>query len=142
MKILTLVMFLVSFSSSATSDLGKWGTSCDEDGFSIKVSEVPSALVINDNQIVIATTATQISDNEIDVFFNKTLDLGKGGMNFKWDEVNKSKKIAKITFSGGEGVLKWEGFFNKKTNSYFWVSDPDFVQSYAEAGVIKMKKCN
>lgn len=84
----------------------------------------------------------RINPRVIDVFFDNTLDLGQGGMGFNWEDVDKAKKIAELTYSGNnKWLMKWFGFWDTKKQTGFWVKEPDFIQSYAKNDVIAMIKC-
>ncbi|KAB8312660.1 hypothetical protein EH228_06175 [Erwinia endophytica] len=138
-----LFVFLLSFSISsyANDDLGEWGTTCDDDGFYFPLEQKISPLVVNDNQIVISIHSSVVNNGVIDVYLDGPLDLGSGGMNIKWDDVDKTKKIAEFNYKNETGYLKWFGFFDKKKKKYFWSKDPDFVRTYSYDGAVKMKKC-
>lgn len=142
MRISLFMLLLVSSLSYASSVFGDWGTTCDDDGFTISLNNEPSPLVINDNQIVISVHSKVIDSKTIDLFFDNTLDLGSGGMAINWSNIDKANKIAELTLSGSnQGLLKWFGFRDNKLQKNFWVKEPDFIQSYAKGGVIEMQKC-
>ena len=130
----------VSFVSNANDGIGVWGTSCNDDGFYFPFEQKISPLVVNDNQIVISVHSI-IKNGVADVYLDGPLDLGRGGMEFKWGNIDKSKKIAELEYANKTGYLKWLGFFDNKENRYFWTDAPDFVQSYSHSGIIKMTKC-
>ena len=133
-------LLAVSFASNANDDIGVWGTSCNDDGFYFPFEQKTSSLVVNDNQIVISVHSI-INNGVVDVYLDGPLDLGRGGMELKWNNIDKSKKIAELEYANKIGNLKWLGFFDNKTNKYFWIDAPDFVQSYSHGGIIKMTKC-
>lgn len=136
-----MLIFAPSF-SYAGSDIGTWGTTCDDNGFIISVKEESSPLVVSDNQIVISMHSKIINHKVIDVFFDNTLDLGQGGMGFNWENIDKGRKIAELTYSGNnKWLMKWFGFWDAKKKTGFWVKEPDFIQSYANNDVIAMIKC-
>ncbi|WP_336243262.1 hypothetical protein [Enterobacter cloacae] len=141
MRFLALILLVYSIFTYANTDFGLWGTACSNDGFFIKVSEESSPLVINDNQIVISIHAKENPDGVIHFFYDKTLDLGAGGMNLDWDNVSLQSDVAEMKINGDAGVFKWNGFFNDRSKKYFWVNEPDFVQGYAEHNVIKLHRC-
>jgi hypothetical protein len=142
MKTIFIVFFLASSTSYASSDFGEWGTTCDEDGFIISLKEESSPLIINDNQIVISVYSKKVGHKVVDVFFDNTLDLGRGGMGFNWGDIDKTKKIAELTYTEkNKWLLKWFGFWDIKKHTNFWVKEPDFIQSHAKNGVIEMVKC-
>ena len=141
MKNLALLLFFLSVSSYAGSNLGLWGTTCDDDGFIFHFSEKSTPLIINDNQIVISIHAKENADNIINVFFDRTLDLGRGGMNFNWKSVSSTMKVAEMKVINRTGFFTWNGFFDNRKKKYFWVKNPDFVKTYAENGVITLHKC-
>lgn len=130
----------ISFVSNASDSFGLWGTTCNNDGFYFSFKKNASSLVVNDNQIVISIRST-IKNGIVDVYLDSPLDLGRGGMEIKWDNIDKSKKIAEFDYKNKFGHLKWLGFFDKKKNKYFWSKEPDFVQSYSYDGVVNMTKC-
>ncbi len=141
-KALVILLLLFPLCGLARSQQNIWGTACDDDGFHLDLSNDNTEIVINDNQIVISIRTVKVSSDDIDIFFYKTLDLGRGGMNLPWKDFDKTKKIAEMKLINGKGYLKWLGFFNKKENKYDWVKDPDFVQSFSRSGLIEMKSCN
>lgn len=141
MRYLFVVLWSLSFSSYASDGFGVWATTCDDDGFYFPLEQKISPLVVNDNQIVVSIHSSLIGNGIIDVYFDGPLDLGKGGMNIKWDNMDKTKKIAEFNYNNESGYLKWFGFFNKKEGRYVWTKDPDFVQSYSHNGVVRMQKC-
>lgn len=141
-KILVTLLLLFPLCGLARSQQNVWGTTCDDDGFSIDLSSDNTGIVINDNQIVISARIVKVDSDDVDIFFYKTLDLGRGGMNLHWNDFDKTKKIAEMKLINGKGYFRWFGFFNKKENKYNWVKDPDFVQSFSRSGLIEMKRCN
>ncbi|NNS05734.1 hypothetical protein [Erwinia sp. JH02] len=142
MKILIAGLFFLSFTSYAQSHLGTWGTTCDDEGFSIQLSKIPSPLIVNDNQIIISIHSKEISANQVAVYFDKPLDLGTGGMNLAWDSFSTTKSVAEMTIKGSSGLFRWYGFFDKSKKKYVWVDGPDFVQDHTKNGLIKLKRCD
>lgn len=140
MRYFLLFLLAILFTSNASDDFGLWGTTCNEDGFYFPFEQKTSPLVVNDNQIVVSIHSI-IKDGVVDVYLDGPLDLGRGGMNIKWNNIDKSKKIAQLKYKNKSGRLKWFGFFDKNTNKYFWSNDPDFVQSYSQGGIVNMTKC-
>lgn len=140
MRCFFILLLAISFTSNASDNLGLWATTCNDDGFYFPFEQKTSSLVVNDNQIVISVHSV-IKDGFVDVYLDGPLDLGRGGMNIKWDDIDKSKKIAELEYKNKSGNLKWFGFFDKKKNNYFWTGDPDFVQSYSHDGIVNMTKC-
>lgn len=92
MRYLFVVLWSLSFSSYASDGFGVWATTCDDDGFYFPLEQKISPLVVNDNQIVVSIHSSLIGNGIIDVYFDGPLDLGKGGMNIKWDNMDKTKK--------------------------------------------------
>jgi len=134
-------MFVSSF-TYAGSDFGTWGTTCDDNGFILSLKEDSSPLVVSDNQIVVSMHSKMINHKIIDIFFDDTLDLGRGGMGFNWGDIDKAKRIAELTYSeNNKWLMKWFGFWDAKKNTSFWVKEPDFIQAYAKNNVIEMIKC-
>lgn len=121
-----MLIFVSSF-TYAGSDFGAWGTSCDDNGFILSLKEDSSPFVVSDNQIVVSIHSRRINHKVIDVFFDDTLDLGIGGMGFNWGDVDKTKKIAELTYSENKGART--------------VKEPDFIQTYAKNNVITLIKC-
>jgi len=142
MKIWPFTLLLISIATYADSNFGMWSTSCDDDSFSIFIDNKPNPLVVNDNQIVINVHAKEISKGKVDIFYDSVADLGRGGMNFDWKNVSSTTPLAELNIVNQNGELRWKGFFDNKKSKYYWVNDPDFVQSYAENGVIKLHKCD
>lgn len=140
MRFFLIFLLAISFTSSAGDNFGTWATTCNDNGFYFPFEQKTSPLVVNDNQIVVSIHSI-IKDGVVDVYFDGPLDLGRGGMNIKWDDIDKSKKIAELEYKNKSGNLKWFGFFDKKKNKYFWSGDPDFVQSYSHDGIVKMIRC-
>ncbi|HFR5725675.1 TPA: hypothetical protein ACHW3K_005179 [Escherichia coli] len=142
MKNIFLILIFVSSFTYAGSDFGTWGTSCDDNGFILSLKEDSSPFVVSDNQIVVSIHSRRINHKVIDVFFDDTLDLGIGGMGFNWGDVDKTKKIAELTYSeNNKWLMKWFGFWDAKKNTRFWVKEPDFIQTYAKNNVITLIKC-
>ncbi|MBM7014918.1 hypothetical protein JTL32_11170 [Enterobacter cloacae] len=142
MKIWIFTLLLISVATHADSNLGMWSTSCDDDSFSILIDNKPNPLVVNDNQIVVNVHANVISKGKVVIFYDSVADLGRGGMNFDWKNVSSTTPLAELTIIKQNGELRWKGFYDNKKSKYYWVNDPDFVQSYAENGVIKLHKCD
>lgn len=140
MRYFLAFLLAVSFVSNAKGDIGVWGTSCNDDGFYFPFEQKTSSLIVNDNQIVISVHSI-VKNGVVDIYLDGPLDLGRGGMNLKWNNIDKSKKIAELDYANKTGILKWFGFFDNKKNKYFWIDDPDFVQSYSHGGIINMTKC-
>lgn len=141
MKILPFAFLFLSLSTYANSNFGVWSTTCDDDGFSINVESKINPLVVNDNQIVINTHAKETTKNKINLFYNSVADLGSGGMKFDWKSVSSTMPLAELNISKNNAEFRWKGFYDNKKSKYYWVNDPDFVQSFAENGVIKLHKC-
>ncbi|ANI84974.1 hypothetical protein [Kosakonia oryzae] len=141
MKIWPFILLFISVTTHANSNFGRWGTTCDDDGFSININDKPNSLIVNDNQIVINIHAKEIDKNKINIYYDSVADLGRGGMNFDWKNISQIKPVAELSFIKQKGELRWKGFYDNKRSKYFWISDPDFVQSYSEGGVIKLHKC-
>ena len=119
MRCFFILLLAISFTSNASDNLGLWATTCNDDGFYFPFEQKTSSLVVNDNQIVISVHSV-IKESVVDVYLDGPLDLGRGGMNIKWDDIDKSKKIAELEYKHKSGNLKWFGFFDKKKNNYFW----------------------
>ncbi|HCL5253783.1 TPA: hypothetical protein N2G30_003977, partial [Salmonella enterica] len=81
MKVWPFTLLFISIATHASSNFGMWGTTCDDDGFSININNKPNPLIVNDNQIVINIHAKEIDNNKINLFYDSTADLGRGGMN-------------------------------------------------------------
>lgn len=140
MRCFLIFLMAISCTSNASDNLGLWATTCNDGGFYFPFEQKTSSLVVNDNQIVISVHSI-IKESVVDVYLDGPLDLGRGGMNIKWADIDKSKKIAELEYNNKSGKLKWFGFFDKKKNKYFWSEDPDFVQSYSHEGIVSMTKC-
>ncbi|ATG04002.1 Uncharacterised protein [Lelliottia amnigena] len=141
MKIWPFALLFISITIHAGSNFGVWSTTCDDDGFSINIEEKPSPLVVNDNQIVINSHSKEVDNNKINILYDSVTDLGRGGMNFDWKSVSSTMPIAVLSVNNNNGKLLWKGFYDNKKSKYYWINDPDFVQSYAENGIIKLHKC-
>lgn len=141
MRYSLILLLAISFASIATDNFGAWATTCNDDGFYFPFDNKTSPLVVNDNQIVVSVHSI-IKENVVNVYLDGPLDLGRGGMNIKWDDIDKSKKIAEMEYKNKSGHLKWFGFFDKKKNTYFWHENPDFVQSHSNGGVVNMTRCD
>lgn len=141
MKFLPLGMLLISMTTHANSNFGVWGTTCNDDGFYIEINNKPSLLIVNDNQIVINMHSKEVDNNNYYIFFDSVADLGRGGMNLDWKHVSPTKPVAELSIINQNGNLQWKGFYDDMKMKYFWIKDPDFVQSYAENGVITLHKC-
>lgn len=141
-KTLSALLFFISSISYAQSDFGVWGRTCDEGEFSIQLSTEPGPLIVNENQIVIEIHSKKISTDHINIYFDKALDLGQGGMTLDWDNFSKTRLLAELTFKGNTGKFKWHGFYDNRKKTHAWVDGPDFIQDHAENGVITLKKCD
>ncbi|MBE4967217.1 hypothetical protein, partial [Enterobacter cloacae complex sp. P24RS] len=135
-------LIYISVATHADTNLGMWSTSCNDDSFSILLDNKPNPLVVNDNQIIVNVHANVISKGKVVIFYDSVADLGRGGMNFDWKNVSSTTPLAELTINKQNGELRWKGFYDNKKSKYYWVNDPDFVQSYAENGVIKLHKCD
>lgn len=142
MRFVIYALIFMSLPSYADSDFGRWGTTCDGDGFVLSLREPLSVLEVNEDQIVIAVHSKKINAKAVDVYFDKPLALERGGRVINWNNIDKTVKIAEFTYDGDRhGFLKWFGFRDEKKQTSFWVTEPDFVQFYAKDGVIEMTKC-
>ncbi|GJA00769.1 hypothetical protein ECV0102_11170 [Enterobacter cloacae] len=141
MKAWPFTLLLISIATHADSNFGVWSTSCDDDGFSITIDKNTNPLVVNDNQIVVNVHSNEISKEKVNIFYDSVADLGRGGMNFDWKNVSSTTPLAELNIVNRNGELRWNGFYDRKKSKYYWVNDPDFVQSYANNGVIKLHKC-
>lgn len=142
MRFIAAIIVLTAFTSSAQSHAIEWKTSCDDEAFSLPVDQQSHPLVVNENQIVISVHTKRIDANKIGIFLDKTLDLGTGGMTLNWDNFSKTAKIADMTFKGREAVFRWYGFFDNVQQKRVWVAQPDFVETYAQNGQIKLIACD
>ncbi|WP_271461237.1 hypothetical protein [Pantoea leporis] len=143
MKFLATIFFIVSLTAKADLPNGIWSTECGaSDAFDLKISNSLSGLVVNDNQIVVQYASVMASENKVDLYFIKPIDLGRGGMTINWSNVSGEMRIAELAFSGDSGVLNWSGFYDISDNKYVWINEPDFVQNYSEHGAINLKHCS
>jgi len=142
MRLTAAIIVLTAFTSSAQSHAIEWKTRCDDEAFSLPVDQQSHPLVVNENQIVISVHTKRIDANKIGFFLDKTLDLGTGGMMLNWDNFSKTAKIADMTFKGREAVFRWYGFFDNVQQKRVWVAQPDFVETYAKNGQIKLITCD
>lgn len=142
MRLTAAIIVLTAFTSSAQSHAIEWKTRCDDEAFSLPVDQQSHPLVVNENQIVISVHTKRIDANKIGIFLDKTLDLGTGGMMLNWDNFSKTAKIADMTFKGREAVFRWYGFFDNVQQKRVWVAQPDFVETYAQNGQIKLIACD
>lgn len=142
MRLTAAIIVLTAFTSSAQSHAIEWKTSCDDEAFSLPVDQQSHPLVVNENQIVISVHTKSVAGNKIGIFLDKTLDLGTGGMMLNWDNFSKTAKIADMTFKGREAVFRWYGFFDNVQQKRVWVAQPDFVETYAKNGQIKLITCD
>lgn len=142
MKIITGFLFFLSFTSYAQSHLGTWGTTCDDEGFSIQLSKNTTPFIVNENQIIISIHSKEISANQVAVYFDKPLDLGTGGMSLAWDSFSTTKPVAEMTIKGSSGLFRWHGFFDESKKKHVWFDGPDFVQDHTKNGLIKLKRCD
>ncbi|TGC12234.1 hypothetical protein CQJ28_24760 [Escherichia sp. E2562] len=93
MRHLFSLLLSFSFLSYSNDNLGVWGTTCDDGGFYFALEQKTSPLVVNDNQIVVSIHSLVINDGVVGVYLDGPLDLGRGGMNIKWDNIDKTKKL-------------------------------------------------
>jgi len=142
MKIITACLFLLSLTANAQSHFGTWGTTCDDDGFSIQLSKNATPFIVNENQIIISIHSKEVSANQVAVYFDKTLDLGTGGMSLAWENFSTTKSVAEMTIKDGSGLFRWHGFFDKSKKKHVWADGPGFMQDHEKNTVIKMKKCD
>lgn len=140
-RIIGLLCF-IPLSVFASSNYGTWSSKCNsDDAFTITLKDSKTPLVINSNQIIISIHSKKMNNN-IEVYYNNTIDLGAGGMKLDWSNVSNSKAVANIILNEDTGYMKWYGFFDKKTNSFFWNMEPDFVQNFEKNGIITIYRCN
>lgn len=97
MKAWPFLLLLISMTIHANSNFGMWSTTCDDGGFSIKINDKSTTLVVNDNQIVINIHAKEVDNNKINIFYDNVADLGRGGMNFDWKNVSPIKPVAELS---------------------------------------------
>lgn len=142
MKAWSVAFLFFSLTTHASSSYGIWSTSCsDEEGFTINIESKPSPIIVNDNQIVVNVHAMETKDNKVEIFYDSIADLGRGGVNLDWNNISLTMPLAEINITNRTGELLWKGFYDNSKKKYYWVNDPDFVQSYAENGIIKLYKC-
>lgn len=121
MKTVTLFILLILLFTEAFADnklTGEWAIDCDGMPFSrIYNEEGVSKIQLASNQIYIEVRyeSSDKSGGGLYVFFEDTIDLGRGGINFPWSEFSKVKPIGQFIFqSDREGILDWKGFFTKE----------------------------
>ncbi|EPW3170295.1 hypothetical protein ACWKA6_001077 [Providencia stuartii] len=140
-RIIVLLCF-ISLSTFANSNYGTWSVECNsDDAFHITLKGNDTPLVINNNQIIISIHSKKINNN-IEVYYDNIIDLGAGGMKLDWGNVSNSKVVANIILNENTGYMKWYGFFDKKTNTFFWNAGPDFVQKFEKNGIITIYRCD
>ncbi|MDC9768161.1 hypothetical protein [Proteus mirabilis] len=141
-RIIILSLYFISLSVFATSNYGTWSVKCNsDDAFNIILKDSDTPLVINHNQIIISIHSKKVS-NDIEVYYNDIIDLGSGGMRLDWNNVSQSKAVANIILNENTGYMKWHGFFDKKTNTFFWNMEPDFVRNFEKNGIITIYRCD
>lgn len=142
-KLFVSILMMLTLPVKAELSNGIWSTECGaNDAFDLEISNSPSDLVVNDNQIVVQYASKRISENKVDLYFIKPIDLGRGGMSINWSNVSGEMTIAELEISGESGVLSWNGFYDIRDKKYFWTNAPDFVQNNSEHRVINLKRCS
>jgi hypothetical protein len=129
--------------------LGSWSADCAGMAF-IEFDKKNDfvALGINVNQIYLNAnfSVDESNPNKLMLYLKSTEDvnfgdLGVGGNNLPWNDYSKVKAIAEILFNPlrkDELEVNWLGFYNTKTNSYEWSTNPEFM---AEGNNL-IKKCS
>jgi len=129
----------VSAPANTSSKLvGRWSADCSSQGLKIDKS-LRATFEINSNQIYIDTRLKFIGNNIANIYLSRPTDLGSGGRSLDWSHFSKSAPIAAVKISDSDGMtLTWNGFYNEKTKSYQWTTDPDF---YEKSNRIHFQKC-
>ncbi len=129
--------------------LGSWSADCTGMGW-INFNEKNdfAEVVVASNQIILNAkfSIDKTNSNKLLLYLKNTGDsnfgdLGVGGANLPWDDYSKDKAIAELLSNPSttdELEVKWMGFYNTKTNSYEWSSNPEFM---AEGNKV-IKKCS
>jgi len=134
-KLLTTI-FAVSFSTHTLSGTdqaevlyGRWSPDCNSiQGLKV-VSSGTAELDVNSNQIYIEVRLSA-EKNHTNVYLEKPLDLGLGGMKLDWKNFSSSRSIGRITdWSTKKLKFQWIGFYNKKDGQAYWKTNPDFMQT-------------
>ena len=86
----------------------------------------PIEIEVNSNQVYISATIVKKEGGGYLVYFNKTEDLGRGGMNLKWEDYSKDTPIAELVLNGNNLKVVWKGFYNNKSKQYEWLKDTDW----------------
>lgn len=98
---------------------GNWAYDKESSYASIKIKNDEGIFVVMSNQIYINVKIVidDLDENIYNIFYDKTSDLGVGGMRMNWDDYSKDKPIATI-----KKIIKnhnieffWIGFYNRKT---------------------------
>lgn len=103
----------------------------------------PIAIEVNSNQIYILANVITAPNNKdiLLVYFDKTDDLGAGGVRRAWKSYSKDKPIAELhKKSNGEIKLVWNGFYNVSTKKYEWTNEADWNTYEDFKGILY--KCN
>lgn len=119
---------------------GYWKQNCDKSLAFVCIKGEMAIITVNTNQIYIQARIKKISQNEYDLTYFKTLDLGKGGMELEWNNFSRYKIIATINFTNAKEIeFKWLGFFNDKSKKRNWINESTF-SSKGNKNVI-LKRC-
>ena len=74
------------------------------------------------------------------MYFEKTTDLGRGGLSLPWKDYSKTAPIGALQFLDKNTVrLNWLGFFNEQTGQREWVDKADWSSSEFDGA---FKKCD
>lgn len=136
---ITILSMLANLTSASTLESlkGNWTNECYE-GY----PEFSFITHKNNNYLEIAVAPSQIHINAIakssnegySLFFISTDDLGRGGMNYNWSDIDKEHRIAKITnLKNKQYSLQWFGFHYKSSGER--LNMPEF------SDISLMKEC-
>jgi hypothetical protein len=129
--------------------LGSWSSDCTGMGW-INFNEKNdfAEVVVASNQIFLNANFSldKTNPNKLLLFLRYNVDanfgdFGAGGANLPWNDYSKDKAIAELLYNPSamdELEVKWLGFYNTKTNSYEWSSNPEFMTE----GNKTIKKCS
>lgn len=132
-----IIISLLSLNVSATE---RWAIDCSSGEGSILLEHKKADVIVNSNQIVVSTKLIR-SNEKIVFFLEEPTDLGRGGMMLNWDAFSNDKPIASAKVNGDKIEFSWNGFFDKSTSKYVWVSDSEFT-SPKDKNYVVINKCN
>ena len=141
-KFLLIICTLFVSACTAEKQQCDWRVSSEKSNFFIDHINKNNytRMCINQNQIYIKAKIKH-DQKKIYLFFDSTLDLGRGGLMLDWDNFSKRFPIAQLKKNNNSYTLHWYGFYNKKKKTYVWSHQHTDLNIDGNQTIYQLKKC-